>query len=440
LLAAEIKLLLLEYGGGEMGNKLFIKNASELVTCSGPLPKKGREMNDIGIIKDGALIIEDGTILAVGTTSELSQLYDVHEMMVLDAKGKCVLPGFIDAHTHFVFAGDRAEEFSWRLEGMRYIDIMERGGGIMNTVRATRKADIEMLTTLAGNRLNNMLAMGVTTVEGKSGYGLDLDTEIKQLEVMQELQQSHPVEIIPTFLGAHAIPPDYKGRSEEFIDYLIKEVLPRISEKKLAVFCDIFCEKGVFSVEESRRLLLAAQDMGLRSKIHADEIVQTGGAELAAEIGAISAEHLLHISAKGIERMAETHTIGVLLPATAFSLREPFAPARKMIDAGVPIALATDFNPGSCYTCSIPLIIALAALSMNMSPAEIIIALTANAAVAVGAENRIGSIEPGKQADLIILEEPSHTFLPYRVGMNLVETVIKKGNIVWQSATASHPS
>lgn len=416
-----------------MAKKLFIKHASELVTCAGSFPKIGNAMNDIGIIPDGALIIENDTIIAAGTTAELQQKYDGEDMTVIDATGKCVLPGFIDAHTHLVFAGNRSEEFSWRLKGMRYLDIMERGGGIMNTVRATRKAAKTELLELGQSRLKAMLAMGVTTVEGKSGYGLDLITEIKQLEVMQELNKNQPVEIIPTFMGAHAVLPEYKGRSGEFIDYLITEVLPVVAESKLAAFCDIFCEQGVFSVDESRRLLLAAQKLGLKSKLHADEIVQLGGAELAAEIGAVSAEHLLHISDQGIERMAETKTVGVLLPATAFSLREQFAPARKMIDAGVPVALATDFNPGSCYTSSIPLVIALAALSMHMTPAEIITALTANAAAAVGAAERIGSLEAGKQADIIILEEPSHLFLPYRVGMNLVETVIKKGNVVWQN-------
>ncbi len=414
-----------------MEGKLFIKHAHELVTCAGSFPKIGKEMNDIEIIHDGALIVENDTIIAVGTTAELLQTHNVQDMPVIDATGKCVLPGFIDAHTHFVFAGDRSEEFSWRLNGMRYIDIMERGGGIMNTVRSTRKADKNELLQLGLTRLNNMLAMGVTTIEGKSGYGLDLETEIKQLEVMKELQQTHPIEIVATFMGAHAIPPEYKGRSSEFIDYLIDEVLPVVAKSKLAAFCDVFCEQGVFSVVESRKLLLAAQKLGLGSKLHADEIVQLGGAELAAEIGAVSAEHLLHISDQGIERMAATKTVGVLLPATAFSLREPFAPARKMIDAGIPIALATDFNPGSCYTSSIPLVIALAALSMHMTPAEIITALTMNAAAAVGAADRIGSLEVGKQADIIILEEPSHLFLPYRVGMNLVSTVIKKGKVAW---------
>ena len=414
-----------------MENKLFIKHASELVTCAGSFPRIGKEMNDIGIIQDGALIIEHDTIIALGTTAELLRTHNAQDMPVIDATGKCVLPGFIDAHTHFVFAGDRSEEFSWRLNGMRYLDIMERGGGIMNTVRSTRKATKEELVKLSQQRLDNMLAMGVTTIEGKSGYGLDLETERKQLEVMKELQQAHPVEIVPTFMGAHAIPPEYKGRSEEFVDYLIGQVLPVVAKSGLAAFCDVFCEQGVFSVAESRKLLLAAQNLGLRSKLHADEIVPLGGAELAAEIGAVSAEHLLHISAQGIERMAATKTVGVLLPATAFSLREPFAPARKMIDAGIPVALATDFNPGSCYTSSIPLVIALAALSMHMTPAEIITALTVNAAAAVGAADRIGSLEVGKQADIIMLEERSHLFLPYRVGMNIVDNVIKKGKVVW---------
>lgn len=410
---------------------MIIKNATELVTCKGPGPKTGADMNDLGIIEDGAVVIEDGIVQAAGTTAAIMAAVDAADYEQLDAGGKCVLPGFIDSHNHFVFAGYRAEEFSWRLKGESYMAIMERGGGIMNTVRATRQASQAELTELAAKRLDTMLAMGVTTVEGKSGYGLDRDTELKQLEVMADLAGCHPVEIIPTFMGAHTVPPEYKGRSGEFIDFLISEVLPVVAERKLARFCDVFCEKGVFTVEESRRLLLAAQQLGLKSKLHADEIVHLGGAELASDLGAISADHLLQISDDGIARMAKSQTVATLLPATAFSLREAYARGRKLIDAGVPVALATDFNPGSCFTASIPLVVALAALNMKLTPAEIVTALTINAAAAVGEAHRLGSLEAGKQADILLLEYPSHLYLPYHIGMNIVDTVIKKGEVVW---------
>lgn len=410
-----------------MGETLLIKNAAELVTCTGKGPKAGAAMSDLGIIADGAVLVENGIITKVGRTSELAA---DKASQVIDAAGKCVMPGFIDSHTHFVFGGYRAEEFSWRLRGDTYMQIMERGGGIANTVRATQSASKEQLKDLAKHRLNAMLAMGITTVEGKSGYGLDLDTELKQLEVMAELKQEQPVDIVTTYMGAHAVPPEYKGRSSEFIDFILEQVLPIVADRKLAAFCDVFCEKGVFSVEDSRRLLLAANKLGLKSKIHADEIVQIGGAELAAELSAVSADHLLQASDEGIAQMAKKQVVATLLPATAFSLKESYARGRDMIDRGVPVALATDFNPGSCFTQSIPLVIALAALYMKMSPAEIITALTINAAAAVDRADTIGSLEPGKQADIIILEHPSHLFLPYNVGMNIVETVIKKGKVV----------
>ena len=270
----------------------------------------------------------------------------------------------------------------------------------------------------------------MTTVEGKSGYGLDAATELKQLEVMAQLNREHVVEVAPTFMGAHAVPPEYKGRTDEYMDHLLHEVLPRVAASGLAEFCDVFCEKGVFSVEQSRKLLATAQNLGLKAKVHADEIVSFGGAELAAEVGAVSAEHLLHASDEGIRRMGEAGVIAVLLPATAFCLREPYARARAMIDAGVPVALATDFNPGSCFSESIPLVIALAALYMQMTPAEIVTALTINAAAAVGRADRIGSLEVGKQADFIVLSHPSHLYLPYHAGVNCVETVVKHGRIV----------
>jgi len=420
-----------------LGKKLVIKHAAELITCRGSAPKAGVAMNEIGIIADGAVSIKDGIIQMAGPTAQVMAALDGNDYEEIDAQGKCVLPGFIDSHNHFVFGGYRAEEFSWRLKGDSYMEIMERGGGIINSVRATRQAGTTELSQLALTRLDSMLGMGVTTVEGKSGYGLDCDTEIKQLEVMAALKEQHPVEVIPTFLGAHAVPKEYEGRSGEFIDFLIEEVLPVIAEHKLARFCDVFCEKGVFSIAESRRLLLAAQKLGLKSKLHADEIVQLGGAELAAELGAVSADHLLHISDAGIAQMAQKQVVATLLPATAFSLREPYARGREMIDQGVAVALATDFNPGSCFSESIPLVIALAALYMKLTPAEIVTALTINAAAAIDEADRLGSIEPGKQADILILEQPSYLYLPYHIGVSIVETVVKKGEIVWTKAKGS---
>ncbi len=413
-----------------MAKKMLLKNAAELVTCRGKAPKTGAAMSDIGLIHDGALWVEDGVIRRVGTTAEVLAGLDVKDAEVIDAKERCVLPGFIDPHTHFLFAGHRAEEFSWRLRGDTYMQIMERGGGIVNTVRDTRAATRDELLSAGRRRLNSMLSFGVTTVEGKSGYGLDTATEVKQLEVMAQLDREHVVDIAPTFMGAHAVPPEYKGRTDEFVQYLLQDVLPEIARHKLAEFCDVFCEKGVFSVEQSRRLLKAAQDLGIKSKVHADEIVSFGGAELAAEVGAVSAEHLLHASDEGIRRMGQAGVIAVLLPATAFCLREPYARAREMIDTGTPVALATDFNPGSCFSESIPLVIALAALYMQMTPAEIITALTINAAAAIGRSDRIGSLEVGKQADFLLLSHPSHLYLPYHAGVNCVETVVKRGRIV----------
>ena len=413
-----------------MAKKMLLKNAAELVTCRGKAPKTGAAMSDIGLIHDGALWVEDGVIRRVGTTAEVLAGLDVKDAEVIDAKERCVLPGFIDPHTHFLFAGHRAEEFSWRLRGDTYMQIMERGGGIVNTVRDTRAATRDELLSAGRRRLNSMLSFGVTTVEGKSGYGLDTATEVKQLEVMAQLDREHVVDIAPTFMGAHAVPPEYKGRTDEFVQYLLQDVLPEIARHKLAEFCDVFCEKGVFSVEQSRRLLKAAQDLGIKSKVHADEIVSFGGAELAAEVGAVSAEHLLHASDEGIRRMGQAGVIAVLLPATAFCLREPYARAREMIDTGTPVALATDFNPGSCFSESIPLVIALAALYMQMTPAEIISALTINAAAAIGRSDRIGSLEVGKQADFLLLSHPSHVYLPYHAGVNCVETVVKRGRIV----------
>jgi imidazolonepropionase len=409
-------------------SKLIIKNVSELVTCRGRAPKHGKDMSDIGLIKNGCLVIENDTIIDVGT-KEILKNYNEEEYQVIDAENKAVLPGFIDSHTHLIFGGYRAEEFSWRLKGDTYMSIMERGGGITSTVRSTRNTSDEEFISLGIKRLDKILDMGVTTVEGKSGYGLEKETEIRQLKAMKELNEMHPVDIVPTFLGPHSVLPEYKGKEDEFINLMI-DLIPEIAKENLAEFADIFCEKNVFTIDQSRRFLTAAKDAGLKLKIHADEMYRLGGTELSVELGCTSADHLLQASDEGIKQLSESNTVATILPATAFCLKEEYARARYMIDKGCALSLATDFNPGSCFTNSIPLVIALAALHMKMTIEEIITALTINAAAAVGRSDRIGSIEKGKKADIIILEYPSIHFLPYHAGVNIVETVIKNGKIV----------
>ncbi|MDR0681723.1 MAG: imidazolonepropionase [Dysgonamonadaceae bacterium] len=401
----------------------IIDNISQLVTCSGFSAKHGKEMSNLGIIENAAIVITRGIISYAGPYSDNLPMDRLEDYTTIDAEGNAVLPGFIDSHTHFVFAGYREEEFSWRMQGDNYMSIMQQGGGIYNTVDATRNASFEELTAIAELRLDSMFAMGVTTVEGKSGYGLDKDTELKQLRVMKELNKKHPVDIVATYLGAHAIPKEYTEKT--YIDYMLTEVMPVIREESLAKCCDIFCEKGVFTAENSRYFLQAAQKMGFQLKIHADEIVTTGGAELAAELNALSADHLLQASDKGIEALAKSDTVATLLPCTAFSLKKEYAQGRKMIDAGCAVALATDFNPGSCFSSSIPLTIALACIYMKLTPEEAVTALTINAAAALGKADFIGSIDVGKKGDIIILKYPSYKFLPYHIGMNCVKTIIK---------------
>lgn len=409
---------------------LIIKNASQLVTCSGFSAKKGKEMSELSVIEDGTVVVTAGVISFVGKSDEKLPVENIENYEIIDASGKAVLPGFVDSHTHLVFGGYREEEFSWRMRGDSYMSIMERGGGIHSTMNATRKASFEELAEAGKKRLDKMLKLGVTTVEGKSGYGMDKATELKQLEVMKYLNENHSVDIVSTFLGAHATPTEYKAREDDFIDYLINEVMPEVKEKKLAECCDIFCEKNVFDIEQSRRYLLAAKELGFKLKIHADEIVRLGGAELAVELGALSADHLLQASDKGIEMLAGSKTVATLLPCTAFSLKEDYACGRYMIDKGCAVALATDLNPGSSFTSSIPLTFALACNYMQLSPEEAVTALTINAAAALGRADKIGSIDVGKQGDLIVLEFPSYKFLPYHIGMNIVERVVKKGKIV----------
>lgn len=407
-------------------HNLIIKNASQVVTCSGFAGKRGKEMQDLHIIENGTVIVTDGIISHVLKQGEPIPVNE-SDYEVIDATGKALLPGFVDPHTHFVFGGYREEEFSWRMHGDSYMDIMNRGGGIVNTTRATRTASEEELMAVGKQRLDAMMRLGITTVEGKSGYGLDKEIELKQLRVMHRLNEAHPMDIVSTFLGPHATPAEWKGREDAFIDYNIQEVLPEVVKENLAECADIFCEKNVFSIEQSRRFLSAARVHGLKLKIHADEIVQLGGAELAAELGCLSADHLLQASDEGIRAMAETGVVATLLPLTAFSLREEYAHGREMIDADCIVALATDLNPGSSFSSSVPLLFALACIYMKLTPEEAVTAFTINSAAAIDRADTIGSIDVGKQGDLVLLQFPSYKFLPYHVGMNIVDTVIKKG-------------
>lgn len=413
---------------------LIIKNAKQLVTSQGASrkPKIKEELGQIEVITDGALAVVGDSIVAVGTTSEVLQQLDITpETKVIDATGKVVLPGLVDPHTHLVFAGSRENELDLKLKGVPYLDILAQGGGILSTVRATRAAGLEELVQTGLKYADQMLAQGTTTAEAKSGYGLTTEDEIKTLEAIREINQRHPLDLVPTFLGAHAVPLEYKGEPEKFVDLVIEEMLPEVAAKNLAEFCDVFCEQGVFSVEQSRRILKAAKEQGFKLKIHADEIVPLGGAELAAELEAVSADHLLVISDEGIRQMAEKQVMAVLLPGTTFYLREDhYAPARKMIEQGVPVALATDFNPGSCPNNSLQIIMTIACLYLKMTPAEVINAMTINAAHAIGRAKEIGSLEPGKKADIVVFDAPTYQYLPYRFGSNLAEKIIKNGQLV----------
>ena len=403
-----------------------------LVTPLGNTAKKGEEMKDILIREDSFVFIEDGIIKATGKMKDLEVLGLSGTAEWLDAGGRVLLPGFVDSHTHLVFGGFRPDEFQWRLNGDSYMSIMERGGGIQSTVNATRETSKEAMVDKAEWFIERMVEMGVTTVEAKSGYGLDTETEVKMLDALDELKnkKDKKIDLVTTFLGAHAVPKEYAGRTSEYCDLIINEMIPKVKDK--ADFFDIFTEKNVFEIEDSRRLLQAAKEAGMKLKLHADEIVQLGGAELAAEMGAVSADHLLHVSDEGIRRMAEKGVVATLLPLTAFALKEPYAPARKFIENDCAVALATDLNPGSCFSGSIPLTIALACIYMNMKIEEVITALTLNGAAAVGMADSIGTIEPGKWANLVLLDFNSIHFLPYYVAMNCVNTTIRHGKIVYQ--------
>jgi imidazolonepropionase len=416
---------------------ILIRNANEVITlrsnAQGPRTKE--QMQEIAVVENGCVLIEEDRIVAVGAFEQLEVDFPdlVRKADIIDATGKIVMPGLVDCHTHLVHGGTREQEFNMRLNGSTYMEIMNAGGGIHATTKRTRETSFEELYEKTMQHLDVFLKHGVTTVEAKSGYGLDWDTEKKQLEVAKQLQATHDVDIVSTFMGAHAVPRDYKEREDEFVDVVIHDMLPKVAELKLAEFNDVFCEKGVFTPEQSQRILEAGKALGLTPKIHADEIEPYQGAELAAEVGAISAEHLLVASDKGILKMAEAGTIAVLLPGTAFFLRAPYARGRLMIDEGVPVAISTDFNPGSSPTMSLPFIMNLACMHMGMTLEEVLTATTINAAYALNRGKQIGSLEANKKADVLILDVANYKQLQYFYGMNHTHTVIKNGQVVVQN-------
>jgi len=394
-------------------------------------PARGPGMERLGLIDNGYVAIRGDRIAAVGEADRLPASLVGPETQWLDAGGRAVIPGFVDPHTHLVYAGSRAGEFAQRLRGTSYLEILAAGGGILSTVAATRAAAEEELTEQAARRLGRFLLAGTTTVEVKSGYGLSREAELKQLRVVRRLRQMLPLDLVPTFLGAHAVPMEYRDHRQAYVDLLVDDMLPAVAAEGLAEFADVFCEEGVFSPTETRRILSRARQLGLGLKLHADELVAAvGGAELAAELGATSADHLLYASEEGLAAMARAGAVAVLLPGTAFFLRTGrYAPARRMLELGLPVALATDHNPGTCTLESMAEVMGLAALEMGLTPAEALAAATINAAHAVGRQAETGSLEPGKRADLLVLDGEGPEDIVYRFGTNLVDQVVAQGRL-----------
>lgn len=406
----------------------YLINIGLLATPRGVAARRGAEQGELQLLPGAWVALEGERIAAIGQGQPETAPGD----RVIDAGGRLVTPGLVDAHTHLIFGGWRQNELGQKLHGVPYLDILAQGGGILSTVRATHRATEQELAGKAAAVLGEMLAMGVTTCEAKSGYGLTPEEEYKQLRVIRRLNETQPVELVATFMGAHALPEEYKQRREDYIRLLTEEMIPAVAREGLAEFCDVFCEKGVFSAEESRRILEAGIRHGLRPKVHADEIEAIGGSQLAGELGAISAEHLIVCPPEGIAALAAGGTVACCLPATSFYLGAAYAPARDMIAAGVPVAVATDFNPGSCPGSSLQLAMNIACLKYRMTPEEVLTAVTLNAAAAIGRAERIGSIESGKQADLLLWDAPDLDYICYRFGSNLVHTVIKRGRIIGQ--------
>ncbi|MGT2914352.1 imidazolonepropionase [Streptococcus dysgalactiae] len=393
-------------------------------------PLTGQEMKEATIIEDGYLALKNGLIMALGSGQPDASLIGP-ETVVRSYEGKIATPGIIDCHTHLVYGGSREHEFAQKLAGVPYLDILAQGGGILSTVRATRTASFDNLYQKSKRLLDYMLLHGVTTVEAKSGYGLDWETEKRQLDVVAALEKDHPIDLVSTFMAAHAIPEEYQGNAKAYLDEIVEQMLPEVKKENLAEFCDIFCEKNVFTAEESRYLLSKAKELGFKLRIHADEIASIGGVDVAAELGAISAEHLMMATDEGIAKMSQAGVIGNLLPATTFSLMEDtYAPARKMIDAGMAITLSTDSNPGSCPTANMQFVMQLGCFMLRLTPIEVLNAVTINAAYSVNRQERVGSLTVGKEADIAIFDAPNIDYPLYFFATNLIHQVYKKGQLV----------
>ncbi|MBW1636866.1 MAG: imidazolonepropionase [Deltaproteobacteria bacterium] len=413
-----------------MSSKLF-HNCRIYTPVDKGEPAAGMAQSNITHYNQGALLVENGMISKIGAESDvLKSLQNRTIDQFIDCKSRCMIPGFVDPHTHMCFAAERESEFQMRLDGMAYLDILKRGGGILSSVDGVKKATVEELYENCLKHALKALSLGTTTLEIKSGYGLDTENELKMLRAIGKVSRTTPQDVVATFLGAHAVPAAYKDDPDTFIDLVITEMLPAVSRQGVATQCDIFCEKGVFTIDQGRRLLRAAKELGMAVKIHADEVHDLGGAALAAELGAISADHLLAANDENIIKMARAGVVANLLPATAYSLKKPYARARKMIDNRLPVALATDCNPGSSYTESMPFVIGLAILNMEMSPAEALTAATLNSAYSTGVADRCGSLDPGKQADLLLLDGESPAILAYHAGVSPVARVYKHGEKV----------
>lgn len=409
---------------------LILKNIGKLVTMQGSSSFRVKEeMNKINIIENAYIAVKNGKILVIGVGDEFGNLCG-EDTKIHDAEGLLVTPGLIDSHTHLIHGGSRENEFSMKLNGVPYIEILNNGGGILSTVKATKEASEEELYKKAKKSLDRMLEFGVTTVEEKSGYGLELNTEIKQLEVARVLDQNHPVDLVHTFLGAHAVPLEYKENHKAYIDILVDVMMPKIKDMGLAEFCDVFCEEGVFTIEESEYILQKAKEMGYKLKIHADEIESLGGAELAAKLGCVSADHLMAASDKGIKMMAENNVVANILPATSFNLNKDYADCRKMIDMGAIVSLSSDYNPGSCPSENLQLVMQLGCLHLKMTPNEVLTAVTINAAYAIDRADKIGSIEVGKNADFVVFDARNVEYLMYHFGINHTKKVYKNGKLV----------